>query len=107
MIGDADEVVPIDENTNLLETRIKNASSNITVIHKAVVGHHPHSLANPTAIVDFILNATGYKTNFAVIPAPDSEYCSDAGWKEGAGWWTKNADINSLLKNNKQTDIIF
>lgn len=107
VVGDADEVVPVDENTNPFETKIKNAGGNITVIHKAGVGHHPHSLANPTAIVDFILKATRYKTNFAVIPAPGSEYRSGAGWKEGTDWWTQNDDINTLLKNNKKTDIVF
>lgn len=107
VVGDADEVVPVDENTNPFETSIKNGGGNITVIHKAGVKHHPHSLANPTAIVDFILRSTGYKTNFAAIAAPGSEYRSAAGWKEGTDWWTQNDDINTLLKNNKKTDIIF
>lgn len=107
VVGDADEVVPIDENTMPFETRVKAAGGNITVIHKPGVNHHPHSLENPTPMVDFILAATGYKTNFAVIAAPGSEYRSAAGWKEGTDWWTQNDDINTLLKSNGQTDIVF
>jgi pimeloyl-ACP methyl ester carboxylesterase len=64
VIGDADEVVPADENTNPFEQRVKAAGGNIQVIHKKGIGHHPHSLANPTQIVDFILKSTGYKINF-------------------------------------------
>jgi lysophospholipase L1-like esterase/pimeloyl-ACP methyl ester carboxylesterase len=107
VIGDADDVVPIAENTTPFEARVKSAGGNITVIHKPGVNHHPHSLENPTPMVDFILSATGYKTNFAAIPAPGSEYRSAAGWKEGTDWWTQNDDINSLLKYNAQTDIVF
>lgn len=79
VVSDADEVVPVDENTNMFEIRIKNTGGNITVIQKAGVKHHLHSLATPTAIIVFILKATGYKTNFAAIAAPDSEYRSGAG----------------------------
>jgi lysophospholipase L1-like esterase/pimeloyl-ACP methyl ester carboxylesterase len=107
VVGDADEVVPVDENTNPFETVIKKAGGNITVIHKPGVGHHPHSLANPSPIVDFILRSTGYKTNFAALPAPGSEYRSGAGWAEGTGWWDNNADINKLLANRKNLDVLF
>lgn len=64
VVGDADEVVPADENTNPFEQRVKASGGNIQVIHKKGIGHHPHSLANPTQIVDFILSSTGYKPIF-------------------------------------------
>ncbi len=56
--GDADEVVPIEENTNLFEQRVKALGGNITVIHKPGVKHHPHSLKDPSPIVAFVLRAT-------------------------------------------------
>ncbi len=56
--GDADEVVPIEENTGLFEQRVKTLGGNITVIHKPGVKHHPHSLKDPSPIVAFILRAT-------------------------------------------------
>jgi len=107
VVGDADEAVPVVENTEPFEKAIKKAGGNITVIHKPGVGHHPHSLANPTPIVDFILNTTHQKTNFAVIASPGSEYRSGAGWKEGTDWWTQNNEINDLIAKNASTDIVF
>lgn len=107
VIGDADEVVPADENTNPFETIVKRNGGEITVIHKPDGKHHPHSLPNPTPIVDFILSATGYKTNFAAIASPSGEYRSGAGWKEGKDWWAQSADIDSLLLAEKNMDIVF
>jgi lysophospholipase L1-like esterase len=107
VVGDADDVVPLAENTMPFEQKIKTGGGDITVIHKPGVNHHPHSLPNPTPIVDFILSATGYKTNFAAIAAPGSEYRSGAGWTEGKDWWAQHDDIDSLLLAEKNTDIVF
>lgn len=104
--GEADTVVPVDENTRPFEQHIKLLGGNITTIYKAGEGHHPHSLENPTPIVDFILRATGKKINFAVIPSPGSEYRSAAGWNEGKGWWQQMQDIDSLCIAAKDLDIL-
>ncbi|MCK3685562.1 GDSL-type esterase/lipase family protein [Maribellus sp. YY47] len=61
VVGDADEVVPVEENTALFEKEIKKAGGGIHVIHKAGIGHHPHSLQNPQPIVDFTLEAYSKK----------------------------------------------
>ncbi|MBI1389789.1 MAG: prolyl oligopeptidase family serine peptidase [bacterium] len=53
--GAADEVVPIDENTHVLEQRFRKLGGLIRVIEKPGVGHHPHSLIDPAQIVDFII----------------------------------------------------
>ena len=53
--GDADEVVPMPENTLLVKERYEKLGGEITVITKPGVGHHPHSLRDPQPIVDFIL----------------------------------------------------
>jgi pimeloyl-ACP methyl ester carboxylesterase/lysophospholipase L1-like esterase len=63
--GDADEVVPIEENSRLLEKRYRELGGPITVIAKAGVKHHPHSLVNPFPIVAFVLEHTGV----AISPA--------------------------------------
>lgn len=63
VVGDADDVVPVAENTALFEEKVKALGGNITVIHKPGVNHHPHSLKDPTPIVTFILKATGYDKN--------------------------------------------
>lgn len=61
VVGEADDVVPVAENTAIFEEKVNAAGGDITVIHKPGVGHHPHSLANPSPIVDFVLKATGHK----------------------------------------------
>jgi pimeloyl-ACP methyl ester carboxylesterase len=55
VVGDADDVVPVAENTAILEARYKQLGGQITVIHKPGVGHHPHSLKDPAPIVDFVV----------------------------------------------------
>ena len=61
IVGDADNVVPVSENTALFEQRIKAAGGSIQVIHKPGIGHHPHSLLNPQPIVDFIMKIQNNK----------------------------------------------
>ncbi|MDO5977371.1 GDSL-type esterase/lipase family protein [Flavivirga spongiicola] len=104
--GEADKVVPVNENTRLFEQKIEEAGGNISTIYKADVGHHPHSLENSTPIVDFILQATKRKINFATIIAPGSEYRSAAGWEEGKGWWYQMKDIDSLIRNSGKLDLL-
>jgi len=58
VVGDADEVVPIAENSDIIEKRYKTLGGKIDVIHKPGVGHHPHSLKDPKTIVDFFLKHT-------------------------------------------------
>lgn len=54
VFGDADDVVPWDENTGLIETRYKALGGSITLIRKPGVGHHPHGLDDSTPIIEFI-----------------------------------------------------
>jgi len=56
VIGEADDVVPPAENTDLFEKEILKYGGKIKVIRKPGIGHHPHSLEDPGPIVDFILN---------------------------------------------------
>ena len=58
VVGDADDVVPVEENTAIIETRYKELGGSIQVIHKPGVGHHPHSLKDPAPIVAFVLKHT-------------------------------------------------
>ena len=56
--GGADTVVPVAENTAVVETRYKKLGGPIQVIIKPDCGHHPHSLKDPTRIVEFVLRHT-------------------------------------------------
>jgi len=60
--GTADTVVPMPENSDIIEHRYKKLGGKITVIRKPGLDHHPHSLKDPQPIVDFILthSATDY-----------------------------------------------
>ena len=53
--GDADDVVPMDENVLILEKRYHELGGLLELIVKPGVGHHPHSLADPTPVVKFLL----------------------------------------------------
>ena len=53
--GDADDGVPIEENTLLLKARLEELGGAMTLIVKEGVGHHPHSLDPPDDIVEFIM----------------------------------------------------
>lgn len=52
--GDADDVVPHQENTAIIAERYRKLGGEITLIPKPGVGHHPHGLEDSTPIVEFI-----------------------------------------------------
>lgn len=54
VFGDADEVVPWEENTGVIAERYPKLGGKITLIRKPGVHHHPHGLEDPAPIVDFI-----------------------------------------------------
>jgi pimeloyl-ACP methyl ester carboxylesterase len=53
--GDSDQTVPYAENTAVLQQRYREAGGPIEVILKPGVDHHPHSLPDPTPIVEFLV----------------------------------------------------
>jgi pimeloyl-ACP methyl ester carboxylesterase len=55
VVGDADDVVPVAENTAIVEERYRALGGTIEVLHKPGVGHHPHGLDDPAPVVEFIL----------------------------------------------------
>jgi pimeloyl-ACP methyl ester carboxylesterase len=55
VVGDADDIVPWDENTGVLKQRYEALGGHVELISKPGVGHHPHSLADPAPIVRYIL----------------------------------------------------
>jgi pimeloyl-ACP methyl ester carboxylesterase len=55
LAGDADEVVPYEENTVLIKQRYEALGGPITVIVKRGMKHHPHGLDDPAPAVEWIL----------------------------------------------------
>ena len=53
--GEQDDVVPFAENTGVLEKRYRELGAPIEVILKPGAGHQPHSLEDPTPVVEFLL----------------------------------------------------
>ncbi len=56
--GDADEVVPYEENTVILKARYEELGGPFSLIVKTGFKHHPHGLDDPKPIVDFIITNT-------------------------------------------------
>lgn len=54
--GADDTVVPVSENTALVKTIFDQIGTEMKVISKKGVGHHPHSLKDPKPIVNFIIS---------------------------------------------------
>ncbi|MGN0880675.1 MAG: alpha/beta fold hydrolase [Oligosphaeraceae bacterium] len=59
VVGDADEVVPYEENTAVLEQRLAALGQRVTVFHKPGCGHHPHGLEDAAPVVAFIVAHNG------------------------------------------------
>ena len=53
--GDADKIVSYQNNLAVLVTRYRAAGGLIEVVIKPGGDHHPHSLPDPTPIVDFLI----------------------------------------------------
>lgn len=66
--GTDDEVVPVEENTDIVESRYKKLGGTIKVFRHPG-GHHPHGLENPEPLIEFILkNGIGLKPgNLSVL----------------------------------------
>lgn len=70
VVGDADDVVPLEENMAVVERKYRAMGGSIRVIHKPGAGHHPHSLPDPASIVDFILESVRKTGTPAAGPEP-------------------------------------
>jgi len=63
--GDIDDVVPVAENSGLVEERYKKLGGEMTLIVKPNNGHHPHSLKDPAQIVNFVVKHNTLAANAA------------------------------------------
>lgn len=58
--GATDDAVPISENSLIVQKQMVALGGSFTLISKPNCNHHPHSLKDPTRIVNFILTHTGH-----------------------------------------------
>ncbi len=68
--GATDDVVPVAENSLLIQERYGKLGGSFTLINKPHCGHHPHSLADPTRIVNFVLQHTGFADQVVEAKTP-------------------------------------
>lgn len=66
-----DDVVPIEENTDLFVKRYSRLGGPVRVIRRPG-GHHPHGFDNPAHIVDFVLSVTGQAAPLRIVCLGDS-----------------------------------
>ncbi len=114
VVGDADRVVPVAENTALLEERYLALGGSIEVIHKPRVGHHPHCLKDPAPIAAFILKhalpirvaCVGDSITFGhgIKKRAENSYPAQLGRLLGGGYVVENFGVSGatlLKKGNK------
>ena len=80
-----DDVVPIEENTDVFAKRYAKLGGPVKVIRRPG-GHHPHGFDNPAHIVDFVLSVTGQ-------PVPLRVACLGDSNTFGAGVAGANKDV--------------
>lgn len=102
VVGDKDTVVPMSENTGVVETRYRALGGVVSVIHKPEGDHHPHSLDDPTPLVRFLEHHAGdtHRTPPATClaaPNPESRY-SSAGWN-GRSWLDQVVDSERAVRS--------
>lgn len=68
--GASDDGVPIEENSLVVRERYGKLGGSFTLISKPHCGHHPHSLADPTRIVNFVLQHTGFADQVVEAKTP-------------------------------------
>jgi lysophospholipase L1-like esterase/pimeloyl-ACP methyl ester carboxylesterase len=101
VVGEADGVVPVGENTNILESRYRKLGGPIQVIRKPGVDHHPHSLNPPDPIVEFILRN---RRDVLIVLAGDSTVTDKAGWGAAfAGRLQQNAKVVNLAAGGRSS----
>lgn len=57
--GDADQVVPLEENSEKLFQNYRALGGDVRLIVKPGIGHHPHGLEDPRPAVDFVCEFAG------------------------------------------------
>jgi len=55
VFGDADEVVPWEENTKIMDERVKALGGTMKLIRRLGGKHHPHGPEDPGALADWVI----------------------------------------------------
>ena len=90
LCGDADEVVPYEENGAIVQERYRALGGPVRILIKKGMGHHPHGLADPRPVVEFIMGDKSADrspvANTALVPVPKLEDdCYD--------WYARHSEV--------------
>ena len=106
VVGSADSVVPVKENTDVLQKNYEALGGKIEVIRKAGLDHHPHSLKDPKPLIDFAIRCVGERVNYSVLAVPSVEYRGGpAGWGGGT-WWGQFEHIQKMVDKTPKTKLV-
>ena len=106
VLGLDDDVVPCQENGELLAQRYAEVGGKVDVFRKPGNGHHPHGLHPVDPLLRLIQSATGFPQRVSTTPAPSVEYRNGAGW-HGDSWRTQVSKMRALAQENRHTPIAF
>ena len=107
IVGEEDRVVPVPENSDVVENRLLELGGRIDVIRKVGADHHPHSLHDPDPIVRFALKAAGLAYEPTLQPRASNEWRSrSAGWGIDS-WREQHAKIIRLGEENPDLEVVF
>jgi len=109
VVGDADEVVDVTLNTGVIEKQYRKLHGTIEVINKPGGLHHPHSLDDPTPLVQFLLkhkDDTARSLPATMIAAPNLETRSgSAGWGT-TSWFQQHLDGTAGAKQEARVALM-
>ncbi len=110
VVGEADEVVPVAQNSNVIEAAYQKLGGTIKIIRKPGVGHHPHGLDDPTPIVNFIeqhFHDSEEAPLATCLPAPNLETRSrSAGWGDRSWLDMHQISLRKLRASDKPVVIL-
>jgi len=104
--GDADDVVPWDENTGIIADRYRELGGKIKLIAKPGIGHHPHGLEDSTPIVEFIAKHAGGHTLAAANKSTTTlgESTSSYTVPETGYHVLHRGDVTAVVVDNRAVD---
>ncbi len=99
--GDADDVVPLKTNSEVLKEKYTKLGGVCELIVKPGIGHHPHSLKDPKPIVDFIIKHQPNYDKAKYLKKLETENAKTKSETKAPNQFTEHLKIRGSLDNSK------